>query len=57
MDPQESVSHFDSSEQNPAASRLRVIGAHVVDRYLVVEWYKRRSDVNSYRHLWWLGLS
>ena len=36
---------------------LRVSGAHVVDRYLVVEWYSRMSPVNTYRHLWWFGHS
>lgn len=37
--------------------RLRVVGAHVVDRSLVLEWYCRRTAVYTYRHLWWLGLS
>ena len=36
---------------------LRVSGAHIVDRYLVVEWYSRLSPVNTYRHLWWFGHS
>jgi hypothetical protein len=57
MDPQESVTPFEPSEQTSHATRLRVIGAHVIDRYVVVEWYNRKSDVSTYRHLWWLGLS
>jgi hypothetical protein len=57
MDPQESVRPFESSERTAAATRLRVIGVHVIDRYLLVEWYNRTSDIKTYRHLWWLGLS
>jgi hypothetical protein len=57
MDPREEVSRSDSPATPADASTLRVIGAHIIDRYLVVEWYSRRSEVNCYRHLWWLGLS
>jgi hypothetical protein len=43
--------------EDPEPPQLRICGAHVVDRYLVVEWFSRLSDVKTYRHLWWLGHS
>lgn len=39
------------------APRLRISGAHAVDRYLIVEWFSRLSEATTYRHLWWLGHS
>ena len=44
-----------SHDAEPAP--LRISGAHIVDRYLVVEWFSRMSPVNTYRHLWWFGHS